>query len=174
VLRITVAADAAADRPHAACLRSLRQSLRPDPLDAVDRRFADDLAGAIDAMRALLDALRTAAGVTAAAGGGDWSAGCRRALTRLRRCALCDGRPDWDALRPCRGLCVNVAAGCLAGVVRELSPRWESFVDGLARLVASSHGPRDLELVARSLDATVAAGVLQVISNAPRFYSQVK
>jgi len=176
VLRITAVEDRDAALRHAACVRSLRRTLDPDPLDGVDRRFADDVVRAINVSRVLLDALGTASR-TVAAVTEDWppSTGCRRALTRLRHCAVCDGRADWAALRPCRGLCVNVARGCLASVAVELGPRWESFVDGLARLVArSSHGSRDLEFVSKSLDRAVAGGVLQVISNAPRFYSQVQ
>jgi len=176
VLRITAVDQqvAAVDVDHAACIRSLRRTLRPDPLGTVDDRFAEDVARAINSSRVLLDALRTASR-TAAAVTEDWptSRECRRALTRLRMCALCDGRPDWATLRPCRGLCVNVARGCLATVAFELGPRWESFVDGLALLVARSHGPHHLEFVSKSLDETVAGGVLQVIRNAPRFYLQV-
>jgi len=167
--------DAVADVKHAACIRSMRRSLQPDPLDGVDGRFGKDVAEAVNASRALLDALQLAS-VTVTAATEDWatSTGCRQALTRLRLCALCDGQVDWNALRPCRGLCVNVARGCLAIVALELGPRWERFVDGLARLVARSHGPRDLELVSKSLTGIVADGVLRVIRNAPHFYSQVR
>ena len=160
---------------HAACVGSHRRSLQPDPLDGVDERFTKDVARAINTSRALLDALRLASDTVTAATD-DWatSTGCRHALTRLRLCALCDGRVDWNSLRPCRGLCVNVARGCLRSVAVELGARWEKFVDGLARLVVRSHGPHDLEFVAKSLDGTVADGVLRVIRNAPHFYLQVR
>lgn len=169
--------DAATEAQHVRCIRSLRRTLSADPFDGVDDRFAEDAARAINASRALLDALRVTSRTVTAAATENWpptSPGCRRALTRLRMCALCDGRADWNALRPCRGLCVNVARGCLAGVAVQLGPRWESFVDGLAELVARSHGPHnDLELVSSTLDGTVARGVLQLIRNAPKFYSKV-
>ena len=160
---------------HAACVRSLRRSLQPDPLDGVDERFANDVTRAINTTRALLDALRLAS-ETVTAATEDWatSTGCRHALTRLRLCALCDGRIDWNSLRPCRGMCVNVARGCLRSVAVELGARWERFVDGLARLVVRSHGPLDLEFVSKSFDGTAADGVLRVIRNAPHFYLQVK
>ena len=164
-----------ADVEHAACIRSLRHTLQSDPLDGVDDRFARDVSRAINTSRILLDALKLAS-ETVTAVTEDWakSTDCRRALTRLRLCALCDGRVDWRSLRPCRGLCVNVARGCLATVAVELGPRWEKFVDGLDRLVARSYGPHDLELVSKSLDGIVADGVLRVIRNSPHFYSQVK
>jgi len=167
--------DVAAYVQHAACVRSLRRTLQSNPLENVDDRFARDVDRAINTSRVLLDALQLASETTTAATE-DWatSTDCRHALTRLRMCALCDGRVDWSTLRPCRGLCVNVASGCLASVVVELGPRWETFVDGLALLVTRSHGPHDLEFVSKSLDGTVADGVLRVIRNAPHFYSQVK
>ena len=167
--------DTAADLDHVACVRSLRRSLQPDPLESVDDRFAEDVGRAINTSRALLDALQLASGiVTTATENWATSTSCRQALTRLRLCALCDGRVDWRSLRPCRGLCVNVARGCLAVVAVELGPRWERFVDGLARVIARLHGPHDLEFISKSLDGTVADGVLRVIRNAPHFYSQVK
>ena len=168
--------DTAAELRHAACIRSLRRGLRPDPLDNVDDRFADDVSRAINTSRRLLDALHLASATVATSTEG-WAAastGCRRALTRLRLRALCDGRTDWNTLRPCRGFCINVARGCLASVAVELGPRWEKFVDGLAHLIALSHGPHDLEFVSKSLDGIVADGVLRIIKNAPRFYSQVR
>lgn len=166
--------DDSADVQHAACVRSLRRSVQPDPLDGVDERFAKEVAQALNTSRVLLDALQLAAEtVTTATANWTASTGCRHALTRLRLCAVCDGRTDWNSLRPCRGLCVNVARGCLAGVAVQLGARWERFVDELARLVARSHSPRDLEFLSKSLDGTVADGVLRVIRNAPHFYSQV-
>ena len=167
--------DTAADSDHAACIRSLRRDLRPDPLEGVGDRFGADVDRAINSSRVVLDALQLASQtVTSAAD--DWatSTSCRQALTRLRLCGLCDGRLDWGSLRPCRGLCVNVARGCLAVIAVELGPRWERLVDGLARLIARSYGPHDLEIVSKSLDGIVADGVLRVIRNAPHFYSQVK
>jgi len=174
VLRIA-SAGTAADQRHAACVRSLRRSLKPDPLDGVDERFTADVSRAINASRVLLDALQLAVStVTAAAD--HWasaSTGCRHGLTRLRLCAVCDGQTAWRSVRPCRGLCVDVARVCLDALSVQLGPRWERFVDGLAGLIARMHGPHDLELVSKSLDATVADGVLRVIRNAPHFYSQV-
>ena len=178
VLGISTAAvdnrSAEVEVKHVHCLRTLCRSLVLNPFDGVDQQFALVVTRAIVASHAMLEALTLASGtVTAVTEHWMTSTGCQRELTTLRLCALCDGHVDWTSLRPCRRLCINVARRCLASVAFELGPRWERFVDGLSRLVVHTHGPRDLELVAKSLDGTVADGVLQVIRNAPHFYSQV-
>jgi len=175
VVRRHVLRQASVDAHHAACVRSLRRGLLPDPLDGVDNRFTEIVLRALNSSQILLDALRLAVSTLSTATQ-HWvksSTSCRRALTRLQLCAVCDGHTDWRSLRPCRGLCVNVARGCLSALTVQLGPRWERFVDGLAGLVARTRGPRDLELVSKSLDGTVADAVLRVIRNAPHFYAQV-
>ncbi|XP_051980366.1 glypican-5-like [Xyrauchen texanus] len=67
---------------------------------------------------------------------------CGRALVRMQFCPHCRGL---TLIRPCRGLCLNVMRGCLAGLA-ELDGPWRRYVAFLEGLSRTQAGGYELEL----------------------------
>ncbi|XP_071949594.1 glypican-5-like [Antedon mediterranea] len=86
---------------------------------------------------------------------------CHYALTRMSFCQYCSGYVD---LKPCNALCLNVMAGCFAGLY-DVNYDWSRFISTLVRLTSSMSLDRDLERVLRNLPKRTTSALTYLRSN---------
>ncbi len=171
------------------CLRHAQSELRP--FGEIPRRLANSLARSLDAVRSLLSALDLGARVLNATDHAELNGQCRDALLRATYCAQCRGLIQPSAStnankhsggQVCRGLCSNVARGCLAAVA-DVDQPWNEWVDAMERLAAallnkggqqqsggSDLGPHD---ILSSVDSRLSEAVLYALENGPLLEKKV-
>lgn len=165
------------------CLQHAQSELRP--FGEIPRRLANSLARSLDAVRSLLSALDLGARVLNATDHAELNGQCRDALLRATYCAQCRGLIQPPGSQPsggqvCRGLCSNVARGCLAAVA-DIDQPWNDWVDAMERLGAalvnkagqsggSDLGPHD---ILSSVDSRLSEAVLYALENAPLLEKKV-
>lgn len=94
---------------------------------------------------------------------------CRKALSRLQFCSLCSGEVE---VKPCRGLCLNVMRGCLAGI-SEISSSWDELVVAFENLHLGMFKQNNAQELLSYLDGNVTDALLQAMDDGPRIYSRV-
>ena len=166
------------------CLRHAQSELRP--FGEIPRRLANSLARSLDAVRSLLSALDLGSRVLNATDHAELNGQCRDALLRATYCAQCRGlmaQPTAGANKHnsggqvCRGLCSNVARGCLAAVA-DVDQPWNEWVDAMERLAAAllnkaggnDLGPHD---ILSSVDSRLSEAVLYALENGPLLEKKV-
>ena len=164
------------------CLRHAQSELRP--FGEIPRRLANSLARSLDAARALLSALDLGVRVLNATDHAELNGQCRDALLRATHCASCRSAAisttSSSPHRVCRGLCSNVARGCLAAVA-DVDQPWNEWVDAMERLtttlinpskaVATADlGPHD---ILSSVDSRISEAVLYALENGPLLEKKV-
>lgn len=163
------------------CLRHAQSELRP--FGEIPRRLANSLARSLDAVRSLLSALDLGARVLNATDHAELNGQCRDALLRATYCAQCRSmklqRPATSNGQVCRGLCSNVARGCLAAVA-DVDQPWNEWVDAMERLavallnkagaVVADLGPHD---ILSSVDSRLSEAVLYALENGPLLEKKV-
>lgn len=170
------------------CLRHAQSELRP--FGEIPRRLANSLARSLDAVRSLLSALDLGARVLNATDHAELNGQCRDALLRATYCAQCRSlkrQPTTTTTtlvnnsggQVCRGLCSNVARGCLAAVA-DVDQPWNEWVDAMERLAAAllnkagatvaDLGPHD---ILSSVDSRLSEAVLYALENGPLLEKKV-
>ena len=170
------------------CLRHAQSELRP--FGEIPRRLANSLARSLDAVRSLLSALDLGSRVLNATDHAELNGQCRDALLRATYCAQCRGltQPATAASKlsggqVCRGLCSNVARGCLAAVA-DVDQPWNEWVDAMERLALAllnkgspSSGSGTPELgphdILSSVDSRLSEAVLYALENGPLLEKKV-
>ncbi|BFZ00715.1 hypothetical protein BsWGS_03754 [Bradybaena similaris] len=94
---------------------------------------------------------------------------CRKAITRLEFCSLCTGELE---AKPCRGMCLNVMRGCLAGV-SEISSSWDELVVAFENLHLGMFKQNNAQELLSYLDGNVTDALLQAMDDGPIIYSRV-
>ncbi|XP_057381105.1 glypican-5-like [Daphnia carinata] len=166
------------------CLRHAQSELRP--FGEIPRRLANSLARSLDAVRSLLSALDLGARVLNATDHAELNGQCRDALLRATYCAQCRALKSQQPVvvgqggQVCRGLCSNVARGCLAAVA-DVDQPWNEWVDAMERLAAAllnkagaavaDLGPHD---ILSSVDSRLSEAVLYALENGPLLEKKVK
>jgi hypothetical protein len=169
------------------CLRHAQSELRP--FGEIPRRLANSLARSLDAVRSLLSALDLGARVLNATDHAELNGQCRDALLRATYCVQCRAlkRPvnssssssSGQGGQVCRGLCSNVARGCLAAVA-DVDQPWNEWVDAMERLTSAllnkaagsvaDLGPHD---ILSSVDSRLSEAVLYALENGPLLEKKV-
>jgi len=165
------------------CLRHAQSELRP--FGEIPRRLANSLARSLDAARALLSTLDLGVRVLNATDHAELNGQCRDALLRATHCASCRVSATTSTApsphRVCRGLCSNVARGCLAAVA-DVDQPWNEWVDAMERLTTTlinpaksaaataDLGPHD---ILSSVDSRISEAVLYALENAPLLEKKV-
>lgn len=151
------------------CLRNAQSELRP--FGEIPRRLANSLTRSLDASRGLLSSLELGIEVLNATDHTELNEECSAALLRSTYCAHCRG---YVASRPCRGLCSNVARGCLAGVA-DVDQPWNEWVDAMERLTAAlMNGDLGTHDILSSIDSRISEAVLYALENGPILEKKVR
>lgn len=166
------------------CLRHAQSELRP--FGEIPRRLANSLARSLDAVRSLLSALDLGVRVLNATDHAELNGQCRDALLRATYCAQCRGlvgpSSSSSSGKVCRGLCSNVARGCLAAVA-DVDQPWNEWVDAMERLTTallnrgagfSLNGDLSPHDVLSSVDSRLSEAVLYALENGPLLEKKVK
>ncbi|CAG5132699.1 unnamed protein product, partial [Candidula unifasciata] len=93
---------------------------------------------------------------------------CRKAITRLQFCSLCSGEVE---TKPCRGFCLNVMRGCLAGV-SEISSSWDELVVAFENLHLGMFKQNNAQELLSYLDGNITDALLQAMDDGPIIYSR--
>lgn len=157
------------------CLRDAERHLRP--FGEIPRRLAATLARSLDAARALLSSVTLAVQVLEAGDSAQLADECSSAVLRATYCSACRPRAAGAArvtVPPCRGLCDNVARGCLAAM-SDVDQPWNDWIDAVERLGAALlHADLDVGDVLSSVDSRISEAVLYALENAPLLDKKVK
>jgi Glypican len=149
-------------REYVECLRGAQTELRP--FGEIPRRLASSLSRSLDASRSLLQSIKLGLDVLNATDHTELNEDCSAALLRSTHCAQCRG---YAAARPCRGLCSNVARGCLAGVA-DVDQPWNEWIDAMERLTgALVNGDLGTHDILSSIDSRLSEAVLYALENGP-------
>ncbi|XP_051549055.1 glypican-5-like [Myxocyprinus asiaticus] len=122
------------------CLRATRHDI--NPFGSHPQALFQELSRALSTGRALSWALVVGGEVLNTTEMMVLAHQCGRALVRMHFCPHCRGL---TLIRPCRGLCLNVMRGCLAGLA-ELDGPWQRYVAFLEGLSRTQAGGYELEL----------------------------
>lgn len=144
------------------CLGSAQSELRP--FGEIPRRLASSLSRSLGASRSLMTSLILGVKVLNATDHTELNDECSSALLRATHCAQCRG---YAAARPCRGLCTNVARGCLAAVA-DVDQPWNEWIDAMERLTtALVNGDLGTHDILSSIDSRLSEAVVNALENGP-------
>ena len=93
---------------------------------------------------------------------------CSAAVLRATYCSSCRARspPRAASIGPCRGLCANVARGCLAAI-SDVDQPWNDWIDGVERLgISLLDDDLAVDRSLASVDSRVSEAVLYALENA--------
>uniref|UniRef100_A0A8C1ABI5 Glypican 5b n=1 Tax=Cyprinus carpio carpio TaxID=630221 RepID=A0A8C1ABI5_CYPCA len=149
------------------CLRATRHDI--NPFGPHPQELAQGLSRALVAGRALSQALVVGAEVLNAAELVGMARQCGRALVRMLFCPHCRGL---TLIRPCRGLCLNVMRGCLAGLA-ELDGPWRRYVALLEGLSGALAGGYEVELALLRIRERINDAILTAQLHGPHLSAVV-
>ncbi|TRY84892.1 hypothetical protein DNTS_010865 [Danionella cerebrum] len=143
------------------CLRATRHDI--NPFGPHPRALAHVLSKALIGGRALTRALAVGAEVLNVTDSVGLTRQCGRVLVRMLFCPHCR---RLTLIRPCRGLCLNVMRGCLAGL-GELDRPWRRYVEFLAGLSGALAGGYEVELALLRIREKINDAILTAQLNGP-------
>ena len=168
---------------YADCLKRVQSELRP--FGEIPRRLAVSLTKSLDAVKSLVSAIHLGVHVLNATDHAELNTQCKDALFRATHCAQCRGlaAPVRSPVTNgggvvCRGLCSNVARGCLAAVA-DVDQPWNEWVDAMERLtlaLLNKHTAGDLapHEILSSVDSRLSEAVLYALENGPLLEKKVR
>lgn len=155
-----------------ACLKRYADQIQPfgNQPDRLLRHLRRSLRHA----QAFQDTLRTLVDAMTSTEAASLELSCRRALVRLQVCPGCRGLSvRTPAVKPCRGLCLNVMRGCLAKM-SEISSSWDDLLVAFENLQVGMQGHYDLQKVLIYLDMNVSDAIMMAMDDSPRIYDEVR
>lgn len=146
----------AEDNNLSECLRATRQDV--NPFGHHVQAMVEELAGAMQAARALKRAFSMGDDLLNATEMAPLSNECARALLKMQYCPHCQGL---TLIRPCPEFCLNVMRGCLANMA-ELDMPWRRYVAILEDLTHNIAEEHSLELALLGVRGHVNEAILHV------------
>lgn len=157
------------DDDYKECLRATQDEVRP--FGDEPPRIAVQVARAFQAARTFLQALHLGVEVLNSTEHLELAGDCRRSLTRLLYCPLCQGLVS--GARACNGYCANVVRGCLANAA-ELDQPWNDYVTSLQLLVSGMKGGGVVYDVTSTLPDKISDAILDAVGNGVELSKKVK
>ncbi|XP_022901020.2 division abnormally delayed protein isoform X1 [Onthophagus taurus] len=122
---------------YKSCLKKYYNELQP--FGETPRQMGQTLSKSLESTRLLFQALEMGIGVLNSSDSfmdetNKDNTECYDALLKMTYCPKCQGLSSY---KPCSGYCLNVLRGCLSHYVVELDAPWNSYVEGIERLMTS-------------------------------------
>lgn len=166
------------DFEYKTCLRKYYNELQP--FGDIPRQMGQSLSKSLESTRLLFQSLEMGIEVLNASDifaeeNSKNNAECYDALMKMTYCPKCQGLPTH---KPCSGYCLNVLRGCLSRYVAELDAPWNSYVEGIERLVTSMKQPNNeagvnAGLVIRGVDAKISDAIMHFLKKKVEIDSRV-
>ena len=116
------------------CLQDSMDDIRP--FGEVSRQLASQLSRSFQTPLSVIDSITLIIEVLNATNQYEYHSECYSALTKMTQCSLCNGLVS---ARPCSGYCMNVARGCLAGLL-DLDQPWNQLTSALEQIGSGGGG----------------------------------
>ncbi|RWS30717.1 Glypican-5-like protein, partial [Leptotrombidium deliense] len=95
---------------------------------------------------------------------------CTNAFVKLTYCSACSGLHN---VKPCNGMCLNVARGCVAQLA-ELDRPWNEFVIAFEQISTAIIGYQNAENVLASIDSKIFEAIKYAVDNDQEIAKRVK
>ncbi|XP_043213703.1 glypican-6-like [Amphibalanus amphitrite] len=147
------------DDKYLQCVATHMEGLKP--FRDVPAKLTQQLKRSFVATRTLVQSLHTGHEVVNRLKTVTVTPSCGRAMTKMAQCGTCSGMPR---VKPCHGLCLNVAKGCLA-YHSMLNNHWHEFIDGVSDLVTRLEGPFNIESVVNPINVKISYAIMNFQDN---------
>ncbi|XP_065569672.1 glypican-5-like [Artemia franciscana] len=155
----------------ASCLRGAITEIRP--FGEIPGRISATLTKSLEASRQPLLAIRLLVKTLDSTGNFEFTSECQAALVKSTYCAQCAGIP-FRKVNWCRGLCMNVARGCLA-ITSEIDRPWNDLVEILTRVLSNlADGQISLVDAMNGIDSRLSEALLYALEGGLMFDSKIR
>ncbi|RWS17239.1 Glypican-5-like protein, partial [Dinothrombium tinctorium] len=150
------------------CLREAQKDIAA--FGNIPHQLSAQLDKSFDAARTILKSIQLAIEIMNQTLNFQFAEQCTNAFVRMTYCAACKGLAD---VKPCNGLCLNVARGCVAQLA-ELDKPWNDFISAFERLSTGIIGYHNAENVLASIELKILDAIKYAIDNSVEITKKVK
>ena len=141
------------------CLQENLHEIRP--FGEESRHLASRLSRSFETPLSVIESISLVIEVLNATNQYEYHSECYTALTRMTQCSMCGGH---IGVRPCNGLCMNVARGCLAGLL-DLDQPWNQLTAALERIASNTHRGISFEENIAGIGNQISEGIMYFMVN---------